>query len=33
MKVKDLAGATLGKASKVNLSGDTLAQLYGAIEV
>jgi len=31
--VKDLAAATLGKASLMKLSGDTLTLLYGAIEV
>ncbi|XP_016660954.1 UDP-N-acetylglucosamine--peptide N-acetylglucosaminyltransferase 110 kDa subunit-like [Acyrthosiphon pisum] len=32
-KLKDLAGATLGKASLIKLSGDTLTLLYGAIEI
>jgi len=32
-KVKDLARATLGKASSMKLCGDSLTLLYGAIEV
>jgi len=31
--VKDLAGATLGKASSIKMSGDTLTQLYQAMQV
>ncbi|XP_060873489.1 UDP-N-acetylglucosamine--peptide N-acetylglucosaminyltransferase-like [Metopolophium dirhodum] len=32
-KVKDLAGSTLGKASSIQMSGDTLTQLYQAMEI
>ena len=32
-KVKDLAGTTLGKASSIKMSGDTLTQLIEAMEV
>ncbi|CAI6361564.1 unnamed protein product [Macrosiphum euphorbiae] len=32
-KVKDLAGTTLGKASSIKMSGDTLTQLYEAMEI
>ncbi|XP_060858426.1 UDP-N-acetylglucosamine--peptide N-acetylglucosaminyltransferase-like [Metopolophium dirhodum] len=32
-KVKDLARATLGKASSIKLSGDTLTHLYGAMKI
>jgi len=31
--VKDLAGATVGKASSVKLPGDTLKHLYEAMKV